>query len=73
MKRHISNEEMMLKYLKKSFRQSYISLIYRVLSLQNDDQYKERYMIDIDFVHSAGSYETNAVDQLMNILENKKD
>lgn len=56
---------------KESFRQPYINLIYRASDLQNDDEYKERYMIEIDFVLPAGSYATNAVDQLMYILENR--
>ena len=50
-----------------------INLIYRASDIWDDDEYKEKYMIDIDFVLTAGSYATNAVDQLMYILENKKD
>ncbi len=53
----------------ESFRQPYISLIYRASEIQNDDEYSGRYMMDIDFVLPAGSYATNAVDQLMYILE----
>ena len=60
-------------FKKESFRQPYINLIYRASDIWDDDEYKEKYMIDIDFVLPAGSYATNAVDQLMYILENKKD
>lgn len=54
----------------ESFRQPYISLIYRASEIQDDDEFFGRYMMDIDFVLPAGSYATNAVDQLMYILEN---
>lgn len=55
----------------ESFRQPYISLIYRASEMQDDNEYLGRYMMDIDFVLPAGSYATNAVDQLMYILENR--
>ena len=55
----------------ESFRQPYISLIYRAAEVQDDNEYLGRYMLDIDFVLPAGSYATNAVDQLMYILERK--
>lgn len=55
-------------YLKKSFRQPYIDIIYRSSEIMQDDYYCGKYMVDIDFVLPAGAYATNAIDQLMYIL-----
>lgn len=67
--RYASNGEI---FETESFRQPYINLIYRASERQIDDEYLGRYMMDIDFVLPAGSYATNAVDQLMYIMENRK-
>lgn len=55
-----------------SFRQPYIELIYRVSDIMNDDIYFEKKMIDLNFVLPAGAYATNAIDQLMVLLESRK-
>lgn len=53
----------------RSFRQPYLEVVYRSSSIQPDDIYPGKNMIDIEFILPAGVYATNVIDQIMTILE----